>query len=141
MYLIDTSVWIVALRKDGSRPIQKRITMWVSNNEAVITGVIKIELLSGCRTEQEARKLAERLKGILSIPLSEQDFEQAAVAAFKLRKSGKTTPVPDLLIALAASISGNILVHADSDFERIASVLPLRTMNLVSEVEKWRVRF
>lgn len=140
MYLIDTSVWIPALRKDGPKAIQERITRLVSNNEATITGVIKIELLSGCRTEQEAKKLSERLKGIASISLREEDFEQAAEAAFRLRRSGETTPVPDLLIALAASVSGNTLVHADSDFERIATVLPFQRMNLVEEVDEWRTQ-
>ena len=140
MYLIDTSVWIPALRRDGPAEIQKRIVQWISDNVAIITGVVKIELLSGCKTKGEADLLLDRLKGIMSVGLSENDYDEAAQFAFQLRKAGSTTPVPDLLIAFAAAKSSSTLVHADSDFKRIAPVLNVETIDLLDEVNQWRAR-
>ena len=138
MFLIDTSVWIPALRRDGPAEIQKRIIEWISDNVAVTTGVVKIELLSGCKTKGEADLLLERLKGITSVGFSEEDYDGAAQLAFQLRRAGSTTPVPDLLIAFAAAKSGSTLVHADSDFQRICPTLDVETVDLLDEVNEWR---
>jgi predicted nucleic acid-binding protein len=138
MYLIDTLVWIPALRKDGPPQIQEQITGWISNNAAATTGIIKIELLSGCKTESEADLLLQRLKGITNVEFAEEDFDRTAQAAFRLRRSGHATPVPDLLIACAAAKSGSTLVHADFDFERISGILKVKTINLLEEVNRWR---
>ncbi len=69
MYLIDTSVWIPALRKDGPPSIQEQIRKWVRENVASTNGVVRIELMGGCRTDEELSALQERLSGLQSITI------------------------------------------------------------------------
>lgn len=138
MYLIDTSVWIPTLRKDGIRTIQETVLQMIQDNEVATTAIIKVELLSGCR-ESELAGLQNYLKGLRLISLSEEQFDQAGMLGYKLKRKGVTIGAPDLIVAVASLISGSTLVHADSDFEQIAMVSPeLKTVNYVKQVRAWQ---
>jgi len=52
MILIDTSIWIRVFRnKEGSE--SKRIQQWVGDREVVLSRFNQLELLQGCRDENE----------------------------------------------------------------------------------------
>ena len=137
MYLIDTSVWIPALRKDGPPAMQQEIRNWIRDNAVSTNGIVRIELMGGCRTESELTSLQERLSGLQSIAITEGHFADAGITHFKLRRQWITVAVTDLLIATSARSADHTLVHADSDFDAICSIYPMNTISKVDEIKAW----
>ena len=126
------------MRKDGPVTIKQEADQWVQENLVSINGIIKIELISGCKTDQEAEGLSEQLAGLQSLQLEEEHYEQAALANFKLLRRGITVPLSDLLIVVSASAFGETLVHADVHFESINKVLPLKLLSKLKQIEVWK---
>lgn len=59
------------------------------------------------------------------------DFRQAASIHLAVRRTGRTPPsLVDCLIAAVAVRHDTEVVHADADFEAIASAWPLRVLDL-----------
>jgi predicted nucleic acid-binding protein len=52
MLLIDTSVWINVFR-DSSGNIRNQLQALIADQEVVLTHFNQLELLQGCRNEQE----------------------------------------------------------------------------------------
>ena len=52
MILIDTSVWIPALR-DKSGGSAEQLRQWLGDQEPALTRFNQLELLQGCRDEQD----------------------------------------------------------------------------------------
>jgi predicted nucleic acid-binding protein len=128
MYLIDTSAWILVLRKGGPKNIQQKIPQWLEDNQVVTSGIIRVELFQGCRNEDELNKLRDGMSGLSSISLTEENYTELAIIGFKLRRGGIRVPVPDLIIAMQSRISNSILVHADAHYERIKEMFEIETL-------------
>jgi predicted nucleic acid-binding protein len=137
-YLIDSSVWIPTLRNDGPKSLKLRVRDWVMENRVAITSIVKVELISGAANDQDLEFLQDQLRGLSSILLSEDQFEEAGRTGFELRKQGITVPAADLIIAMAASVGGLTLVHADKHFEVIRTVLPIKSLSFLDEISAWR---
>jgi predicted nucleic acid-binding protein len=58
------------------------------------------------------------------IPIDETVIERASRWGFLLARKGKVVPTTDLIIASAAYKKARLL-HADSDFDTIASIVDL----------------
>ena len=112
--------------------------MWILENVASTNGIVRIELMGGCRSDEELNALQERLSGLESITITEEHFADAGMKHFRLRRQGITVAVTDLLIATSAQLADHTLVHAYSDFEAIRSVFPMSTINKVEEIKAWR---
>ena len=132
MYLIDTSAWILTLRKGTSKKLQSEVREWIENNEVATSGIIRIELFQGCRNDRELSQLSDGMEGLVSIGLDDEQFTELAKRGFELRRSGVTVPVTDLIIAMQAKVANAILVHADWHFENIKAVFGIQTLNYVS---------
>ena len=66
--------------------------------------------------------------GLLQLlPLSDKIYDDAAHLGYRLRRSGVTVPVVDLVVAAAAMEHNAVVVHLDSDYELIARHSTLRT--------------
>lgn len=52
MMLIDTSAWILALKKNFHYSIKERIDQILIESDVAINGIIELELLGGARTEK-----------------------------------------------------------------------------------------
>ncbi len=53
LFMVDTSAWILALRKDFLPVAKDRIGILLQENSIVTTGMIKLELLGVTRTEND----------------------------------------------------------------------------------------
>ncbi len=127
LYLVDTSAWIHALRKDSILLIRERIAQLLSIESITITDMIKLELLGGTKTEKEFSRLKKRLDSIDTIPINSSVWDESFNLAFKLRRHGITVPYTDILIAACALKSGAVLLHSDAHFEMIAERSALKT--------------
>ncbi len=121
LVLVDTSAWILALRRPGNATVSSRIDGLLEQDVVATAAPIRLELLTGTRTEQEYQRLQERLSGLHEVPIVPSTWSRAAKLGFDLRRNGLTIPHMDLLIASAALSISATLLHADSDFERIAA--------------------
>ncbi|OPY92377.1 MAG: Ribonuclease VapC11 [Syntrophaceae bacterium PtaU1.Bin231] len=129
MYLIDSSVWIEYLRPSGSPKIKARVRKILESEEAVTCGIVVVEILRGARTEKDYRILRDSLLSLPGIPITREVIDRASRWGFLLDRKGKQVPTTDLIITSCAHKTAR-LVHADRDFEIIASICDLDRENL-----------
>lgn len=129
--LVDTSVWSLALRKDGpaDHPAVRSLTALLDAGEDVfLLGIILQEILQGFRREDVARRLARRLEPFELLPLERRHYEAAARLRRKCVTSGITPSTIDCLIGAAALEHRCRLLTTDEDFRHIARVTKLQLM-------------
>jgi len=121
MVLPDTSVW-VDYSRCGARGPTASMRELLDRGEVATCGPVAAELLAGADGE-----VAERIWATLSslpwVRLSATDWREIGHLAHRLRRAGRTLPLTDLAIAVAAARGGHSLWSLDSDFERIAPAL------------------
>jgi tRNA(fMet)-specific endonuclease VapC len=119
--LPDTSVWVEFSRR-GSGGRAAGLAPLLDTGEVATCGPVVAELQAGASGE-----VAERMWLTLSsLPWAELDapsWKEVGAIAARLRREGKTLPLTDLVIAVAAASGGHSLWTFDADFERIATVL------------------
>ncbi len=120
MFLIDSSAWVEYLRPKGLPQIRERVREVLQREEAISCGIVTVEILRGAKNEKDFQSLYDSLSSLPQIPIDEAVIERASRWGFLLDRRGKPVSTTDLLIASAAYKRARIL-HADSDFERIAS--------------------
>ena len=129
MFLIDSSVWIEYLRPDGAKRAKEKVREVLQKEEAVSCGIVTVEILRGARNEKDFQSLKDSLMSLPQILLDDTVIERASKWGFMLDRKGKTVSTIDLLIASAAYKKARLL-HIDSDFEMIASVVGLEEEKL-----------
>jgi hypothetical protein len=93
-----------------------------------ITDVILTELLQGLESEREAALVERQLRAFPALRLETlEDFSLAAELYRTARRAGVTIRnIGDCLIAAPCVRTGAPLLHADADFDRLASCTPLK---------------
>ncbi|MCA9470878.1 MAG: PIN domain-containing protein [Nitrospirales bacterium] len=121
--LVDTSVWSLALRKDGPADhlaVKKLQSLLLEMQDIVLIGIILQEILQGFRQENTFTKVSSYLNAFPLLPLNRSDY----VAAAKLRRQatakGLTLSTPDCQIASVAINHQCRLLTTDKDFSNIA---------------------
>jgi predicted nucleic acid-binding protein len=135
-FLVDTSAWLLALRTDFVPAIKDRIDHLLRDDAIITTGMIKLEILSGVKTEPEFRRLKQGLDALESIETDSGAWEEACKLGFGLRRKGVTLPHTDILVAACAMTTKAILIHVDTHFDLIAKHTGLQMESYVREIEK-----
>ena len=120
--IVDTSAWVEYLRNTGS-PTHLALRAEVQDSRAVATPApVVMELLAGCRTEPETRKLLHLLSRFeILVPDSLGDFQQAAFIHRTCRRAGYTVrSIVDCQVAAAALGARRPLLARNRDFEVMA---------------------
>jgi hypothetical protein len=133
LVLIDTSVWILALRRSPSPVVKDEVEHLLAENRVAIAPMVRLELLGGTKSSSEFNRLKSRLDALHQIPTNEADWELAAQLSFKLRQRGKVIPYTDILIGAAAIVTGCLLLHADRHFDVMAEDTDLNVRSLILE--------
>lgn len=129
MHLVDTSVWIHALRPAGDPAIRERLKPLILKGETAITEWIILELMTGLSSSERKQSLLQRFAPVIRLPFETQWWEDAWENAASLRKRGISPTAADCFIA-TISLKHNVpLVHCDGDFENMKEVLGLETMD------------
>ena len=127
LYLLDTSVWLDVLPPGGSDlELRERVDALLTADRVATTGMVRLELLGGARSEQECERLKDYLSALHQLPLEEETWQEAAQMGFQLRRQGVTVPSTDLLIGAVAVKSNAVLLHRDRHFDLMAQHLPLK---------------
>jgi predicted nucleic acid-binding protein len=134
LFLVDTSAWLFALRKDFIPKVKDRIDYLLKENEIITTGIIKLELLGGTKTQKEFQRLKTRLDALDMVETDTALWEEAYRLSFEFRRKGITMPYTDILIAACALRTESTVVHADAHFDLMANHIGLNVESFVKIV-------
>jgi hypothetical protein len=131
--VVDTSVWIDVLNDDDSPASASFERLLHEEAPLGLTDIVYTEVLQGLRNDREAARVASHLEAFPVLRLEGlDDFALAAHLYRTARRAGVTIrKTLDCLIAAPCVRTGSRLLHADADFDRLASctdleVVPLR---------------
>ena len=128
MVVVDTSVWVDLLRGRPTPEADRLAAMLRAGAPVVLTDVVFMELLAGGRTPRDAARLERRLRSFPILRLdSLEHFSLAAEMARASRRAGVAIRSRlDYLIAAVCVTADAPILHADADFDRLASCTALR---------------
>lgn len=125
--IADSSAWIEFLRGTPSSVGQRLQAVLRAGEIVLMPDVVLQEILQGARDPGHFVRLREQMEEVPPF-VSQDRHALAQLAAWlyaRCRWQGITLRSPnDALIAACAIDSGEPLLHADADFERIAQVEP-----------------
>jgi predicted nucleic acid-binding protein len=130
--LVDTPVWSLALRRREADlnarelGLTRALRELVREGRAQIMGVIRQELLSGIRGEENFHKLRDYLRAFEEPGIEMLDYEEAAQMHNRCRSRGIAGSAIDFLICAVAKRRDWHIFTTDHDFERYERVLGLR---------------
>lgn len=130
LFLLDTSIWIIVLKKNPPTLIKEKVEHLLKENSVAITPIINVELLGGTRTDIEFERLRKRLDSLIKFDIDSLRWNGAARLAFDLRRKGVNVPYTDILIAEMAIHHNATLLHLDRHFDMIARESPLVAENV-----------
>jgi len=122
--LVDTSVWVDFFSVPESS-FAKELDLYLENDLVCTMDLITAEILSGCKTQGEFKKLKTYLATLPNIAPPTNIWEQLALVRFKLARKGYQASIPDLFITLTASKHQKLLFTKDRQFKTIATVISL----------------
>ena len=137
-FLVETSAWILALRKDFVPAVKDRIDHLLKENATITTGIIKLEILGGTKTNREFQRLKRRLEALDNVESDTLLWEKAYGLAFTLRRKGITVPYTDILIAACALQTGSTVIHADAHYDLMARHIDLQVESLLVVVRSFK---
>lgn len=128
MIVVDTSVWIDVLNGVDSPRAMQAVALIESGDPVALTDVVMTEVLQGLRSTSEARLVERQLREFPVLRLQRiEDFVLAAELYRTARGKGVTIRrTLDCLIAAPCVRTGAPILHADADFDRLASCTALR---------------
>jgi predicted nucleic acid-binding protein len=126
--VVDTSVWVDVLGGRRTRRALRCVELIEGGEPVALTDVIFTEVLQGLRDQHEAELVARHLRAFPILRLEGlDDFALAAELYRTARGAGVTIrKTLDCLIAAPCVRTGAPVLHADADFDRLASCTPLR---------------
>ena len=131
VFLIDTSAWLLALRKDFIPEVKELIDRLLRDGVLITTGIIKLEIIGGAGTQDEFQRLKSRFNALDDIRTDDSIWQKACELGFELRRKGITVPHTDILIAACALQSESVIVHADTHFDLMARHAGIKVESLV----------
>lgn len=128
MIVVDTSVWVDVLNDAPTPQAQRCIALIEAGEPIALTDIILTEILQGLRSDKEAQLVERHLRAFPILRLeSLDDFVLAAELYRTARRAGVTIrKTLDCLIAVPCVRTGAPLLHADEDFDRLATCTPLQ---------------
>lgn len=124
--LVDTSVWVDALRGSDTPQTRKLASTLAEKGGVCICGLVLTEVLQGVRSSHERGEAQRRFALLGYLPMPRRAYLLAARIYRSARARGWTVrSTMDCLIAACAIVNGASLLQSDRDFEVLASVCSL----------------
>lgn len=126
--LVDTSVWSLALRRDGlaDHPAVEQLSDLLDSGEDLfLTGLILQEILQAFRSEAVATQVAYHLEPFPLLPIEPEACLAAARLYRRCKEQGLGASTIDCHIAASAITNDCQLLTTDRDFQRLVRICPL----------------
>jgi predicted nucleic acid-binding protein len=132
MILVDSSVWIDFFKGSDTDSVQILERLLQEEAELTVSDYILTEVLQGFKKDKDFEMARKHLLLFPIYSLSSPDSYIQAAQIYRLcRQKGITIRnTMDCLIAQTALENDLVLLHDDSDFNRIAEVCPLAIYRL-----------
>ncbi len=127
--LVDTSVWSLALRRDGpksSAPVKLLTKLIEDDSEIYVTGIILQELLQGFVGAKAQEAIVSRFGALPMLVPETADYISAAELRNKCRRKGVQIGTIDALIAQLALRYKLSLLTTDKDFTHMQKVIKFK---------------
>lgn len=128
-FLVDTSVWSLALRRDGpsSVPQVAALLRALENGDPIVTtGLVLQELLQGFSGPKAREQIIERFAALPLLMPDRQDHIDAAELRNICRRRGVQIGTIDALLARLCIRHNLVLLTSDNDFRSMADHCTLR---------------
>jgi predicted nucleic acid-binding protein len=128
-YLVDTSVWSLALRRDAldSTPeVDELKRALEAGDEIFVTGLVLQELLQGFNKPKAYDQIVEYFALLPFIVPDREDYIQAANLRNQCRRKGIQVGTIDALLAQLCIDREIEILTTDKDFSRITKAAPLK---------------
>jgi predicted nucleic acid-binding protein len=126
--VVDTSVWIDVLAGRRTKQARRCVELIERGDPVALTDMIFAEILQGLGSETEAELVERHLRAFPVLRLEGLDDFALAAGLYRAARSKGVTirNTLDCLIAAPCIRTGAPLLHADADFDRLASCSSLR---------------
>lgn len=127
--LVDTSVWSLALRRDGSTngpQVCVLMEALAGADSVVTTGLVLQELLQGFNGPRAAAAIIERFQALPLIHPDRQDHIAAAEVRNSCRRAGVQIGTIDALLIQLCGRHELTLLATDKDFTHAAQHVPFK---------------
>lgn len=118
MVLVDSSVWIESLRRDGNVYVKLALENLLEEYEAAWCGPVKLEVLGGAR-KQDREQLETHFECIPYFQMKDHAWDAAKKIAWRLRDKGCNPPWNDVLIATLSVQAECRIYSIDKHFEQM----------------------
>jgi predicted nucleic acid-binding protein len=125
--LADTSAWVEYDRATGSAVDRRLAELIETGGPLAVTEPVVMEVLAGARNDEREADLGRLLRrfDLLAFDAA-ADFEAAARIYRRCRRAGVTPRgMVDCMLAAVAWRQGAVLLAADADLSRVATVMGL----------------
>lgn len=120
MVLVDSSVWMEALRREGRLDIKLAVEGLLEADEAKICAPIRLKVLGGARPE-DREQISHCLSFLPDRPCDEEDWNRATRLIWKCLDAGLAVPPDHALVASMALQDGVRLFATDEVYSGIGS--------------------
>ncbi len=125
--IVDTCVWSSALRrKKSDQHIAAKLTGLITNNQVVMLGPIRQEILSGVADLKQFELLKNHLAAFTDFPITTAHYEAAASFFNICRSKGIQGSHTDFLICAVSVMESMQLYTSDKDFTHYQAHLDIR---------------
>lgn len=127
--LVDTCIWSLALRRNSLGTQLAHLEEFkelINETRVQLIGPVRQEILSGVKSAPQFEQLKNHLAAFPDLPITTEDFEQAALFFNLARGKGIQSSNTDFLICSVASRHNLSIFTVDRDFELFRTVLPIR---------------
>ena len=111
MLLVDTNIFI-----DFWNNPSEEITKIFADEDIVICGIVRAELLHGAVSEKDFKNIVSLLNTFEELDMISSDWQLLGEYLYRLRKSGISVPISDAIIALIAIKNDVPVWTADKHF-------------------------
>ena len=132
-FLVDTSVWSLAYRRDTPPDVSQVAALrsaLVGGEYVAITGMVLLELLRGFLPPRAQDRIMNDIAALELIEPTRDDYVEAARLANTCRQAGVQLGSVDALLAQLAISRHLEMLTTDRDFENAARVVPLQVWRL-----------
>lgn len=133
--IVDTSIWSIALRRKTTPDSSSAIALLrdlIINDQVILLGGIRQEILSGIRSLEQFVNLRNYLRAFPDLDLAVEDYELAAEFFNTCRSNGVQGSNTDFLICAVANHRNFTVLTTDNDFQNFQPYIPV-SLSLASQ--------
>jgi len=118
-YLADKS----ALARFPVPAVAARLRPLLEDGDLATCAIVDLEVLYSSRNLADYEEILQERRSLDAAPITPEVLTKAIDLQHALARRGQhRVPIPDLIISAAALLAGLVVLHYDSDFERITAV-------------------